>query len=117
MIHNGFQSWVRSKEMPIIKLGPRSVLECKKHLFLPTKFYQYIYLLELASFLFKTSFGSNNASPKKLSQGEHYYFCIIFGFLPEQLCSGLHALGKCGVGTTVQCCTAKSKAVEGLGTI
>ena len=32
--------------MPI-KLGPRSVLECKTS-------YQYIYLLELASFLFKT---------------------------------------------------------------
>ena len=50
-----FKSWVRSKQMPSIKLGPRSVLECKKPPpFLLTKSYQYIYLLELASFLFKT---------------------------------------------------------------
>ena len=52
-------------------------------------------------FSIQDSFGSNNAS-QKLSQGEHY-FCIIFRFLPKQLCSGLHALCKCATVQMLYC--------------
>ena len=104
--------------MPSIKLRPPvQFWNVKNTSFLLAKSYQYIYLLELTClFSIQDSFGSKQRKSKNFRK-VNTTFCIIFCFLPKQLCSGLHALGKCGVGTTVQCCTAKSKAVEGLGTL